>query len=261
MQPARHWLSDYDLARYWDLSFRDETKREVDFIESAAARFATGSVRRVLELGSGGGRLVVELAARGYEPIGLDINEHALRYLRGRLARRGLHAQVLHADMATFQLDAPADMALCTFDTFRYLCSERAARSCLRSVAAALRPGGLFILGLHLLPPEAELRCVERWSGRHGRTTVTVTLRVMETDLRCRLERVRFCMLVRNGSGQRRARFELPLRTYSARQFKRLLAAVPQLQLCVVYDFWYEIDEPIALSDEAADIVAVLRRV
>jgi SAM-dependent methyltransferase len=177
-----------------------------------------------------------------------------------RLARRGLHAQLLHADMASFKLERPVDLAICTFNTFRCLCTERAARSCLQSVAGAVRPGGLFILGLHLLPPEAEAQCLERWSARHAGTTVTVTFRVLAVERRRRIERIRVCMLVRNGRGERRLRIELPMRLYSARQFRRLLSSVPEFELCQVYDFWYEIDDPIELDDEAGDVVVVLRR-
>ena len=47
---------------------------------------------------------------------------------------------------------------------------------------------------------------------------------------------------------------------YTARQFRRLLAGVPALELCDVYDFWYEIDQPMKLNDDRADTVFVLRK-
>ena len=47
---------------------------------------------------------------------------------------------------------------------------------------------------------------------------------------------------------------------YTAAQFRRLLAAVPSLELCDVYDFWYEIDQPFELNDEMSDTVFILRR-
>jgi hypothetical protein len=46
---------------------------------------------------------------------------------------------------------------------------------------------------------------------------------------------------------------------YTAAQFRRLLARVPGLELCGVYDFWYEIDHPLVLSDDLSDTVFVLR--
>ena len=57
-----------------------------------------------------------------------------------------------------------------------------------------------------------------------------------------------------------RLRDEFSFRMYTARQFRRLLASVPSLELCDVYDFWYEIDHPLELNDDRADTVFVLRR-
>ena len=98
------------------------------------------------------------------------------------------------------------------------------------------------------------------WSARHGRTKVTVTLRVLAMDRQSRLERLRVSLLVRNGARELRLRDEFPLRLYTADQFRELLSAVPSLELCDVYDFWYEIDQPLRLTDEIADTVFVLRK-
>jgi len=50
------------------------------------------------------------------------------------------------------------------------------------------------------------------------------------------------------------------LRMYTPRQFRRLLASVPSLELCDVYDFRYDIERPSTLNDEMAYTVFVLRR-
>jgi hypothetical protein len=47
---------------------------------------------------------------------------------------------------------------------------------------------------------------------------------------------------------------------YTAAQFRRLLATVPSLQLCDVYDFWYEIDHPLKLNNEISDTVFILQK-
>jgi hypothetical protein len=101
---------------------------------------------------------------------------------------------------------------------------------------------------------------VERWSASHGSTNVTVTLRVVATDRRRRIETIRILMRVRSGSRDLRLRTQFPFRMYTARQFRRLLASVPQFELCDVYDFWYEIDHPLELNDEITDAVFVLRK-
>ena len=79
----------YDYPQYWDLAFRSETKLEADFIEQACQRYCGSPVRRLLEPGCGGGRLVLETAARGYAVTGVDLSASAIRYVSRRLKHRG----------------------------------------------------------------------------------------------------------------------------------------------------------------------------
>ena len=250
----------YDHPRYYDIAFRSETRPEADFIEAACRKYCPFPVKRLLEPACGSGRLVVELAARGYRMTGFDLSRPSLDYLKRRLVRRGLRARTFCGDMADFRLPAPVDAAYCTFDSFRHLLTEAAARRHLECVADALRPGGIYVLGFHLLPLDASEECTERWTERHGRTQVTVTLRVLETDRRRRIERLRVSLLVRNGEKTLRLRHEFPFRMYTAAQFRRLLAKVPKLELCDVYDFWYDIHDPLVLDDELSDAVFILRK-
>jgi hypothetical protein len=89
---------------------------------------------------------------------------------------------------------------------------------------------------------------------------VTVTLRVLATDRRQRIESLRVSMLVRSGPKTFRLRDDFPFRIYTADQFRSLLAQVPSLELCDVYDFWYDINEPLTLDDEMADTVFILKK-
>ncbi len=250
----------YNRPQYYDLAFRSETRPEADFIEAACRKYCPFRVRRLLEPACGTGRLIAELAARGYRMTGLDLSGPSLKYLKRRLARRRLHASILQADMADFRLAAPMDAAYCTFDSFRHLLTERAARRHLQCMAKSLRPGGIYILGFHLLPPDTAEECIERWTERHGRTQVTVTLRVLATDRRRRIETLRVSLLVRNGLKELRLRHDFPFRMYTAAQFRRLLAATPSFELCDVYDFWYEIDHPFELNDDLSDSVFILKK-
>lgn len=262
----------YDYPQYYDIAFQSETVPEAEFIEAACRKYAFGPVRWLLEPACGTGRLVVELARRGVRVVGLDTNLAALGYLRRRLQRRKLPGLVFAADMSRFALARPVDAAYCTFDSFRHLLTEQAAWQHLECMAKAVRPGGIYILGFHLLPPDASEQCTERWSERRGRLQVTVTLRVLRCDRRRRIEWIRISVLVRKGPPKHpkrsnpqpaqviRFQDEFPLRIYTARQFRRLLAKTPQWELVDVYDFWYEIDHPRNWTDEMADAVFILRR-
>src|SRR6266480_2498833 len=185
----------YDYPQYYDIAVQAYTGREADFIEAACRKYCRFDARRLLEPACGSGRLITELAARGYQVTGFDISERALGYLRRRLARRRLHAETFEAEMSDFRLDKPVDAAYCTVNTFRHLLAEQAARSHLERIAACLRPGGIYILGLHLLS-DVDDDDPKRWTQQRGKTKVTVTLRELRTDRRRRIENLRVCLLV-----------------------------------------------------------------
>lgn len=250
----------YDYPQYFDWAFEDETPAEAKFIAAACEKFAVGKVRRLLEPACGGGRLVVEMARRGYEVLGFDNNRRMVDYVAKRIARGKLSAEVFEADMVDFRLPKPVDAAFNTFNTFRHLTTDEAALGHLRCVARALRPGGLFILGMHLLPPDASLDCVERWRAERGTTRIHYTLRVVASSRRTRLERCRISLLVRKPGREFRLRDEFDLRLYNATQFRELLAQVPELEHCATYDFDYDLDRPTQFDNRLSDAVFVLRK-
>jgi len=249
----------YDFPAYYDLAVRWETRAEADFIASACKRYVAFPVRRLFEPGCGSGRLVVALAQRGYELTACDVNEHALAYLRRKLDRRGLVAKCFRGDMADFSVRGRVDSAFCTFNSFRHLLTEGQARRHLECVARAVRPGGIYILGFHLLPLDVAEESEERWRAKHGSIRLHATLRVVHTDRQRRLERLRMNLLVRSPRRSQRIVSEFPLRMYTAAQFRRLLQRVRQWELCDVYDFWYDIRRPRRLDDVITDAVFVLR--
>lgn len=250
----------YNHPRYYDIAFHDDTPTEADFIEAACRKYCDFPVKQLLEPACGTGRLVTELAARGYRATGFDLSRPSLDFLRKRLTRRKLRATAVEADMTDFRMVKPVDAAYCLVNTFRLLLTEEAAQKHLECVAASLRPGGIYILGLHLLPMDASEECIERWTQRVGKTQVTVTLRVLATDRRRRIEDLRMSMLVREKGVEKRFRDEFQFRMYTASQFRRLLAGVPSLTLCDVYDFWYEIDQPLKLDEEITDTIFILKK-
>ena len=250
----------FDYPQYYDIAFQAHTRQEADFIEAACRKYCPFGARRLLEPACGSGRLITELTARGYQATGFDLSQPALSYLRRRLARRLLHAETFEAEMSNFRLGRPVDVAYCTVNTFRHLLTEQAARGHLECVAGSLRPGGIYILGLHLLPLGGHKEDSDCWTQRRSETEVSVTVRLLRTDRRRRIEDVQLCLMARSGSKELRLQHAFQLRTYTARQFRRLLDSVPSLELCDVYDFRYDIAQPFAPNNEMAYSVFVLRR-
>ncbi len=184
-----------------------------------------------------------------------------LKFLDQRLKRKGLKAKTYLQDMSHFEVAKPYDCVLNTFNTFRHLMNDEAALGHLKSVAAALRKGGLFFFGLHLMPKDADDHCIERWRAHSGKTSVFYTLRVVNWDRKKREETLRVCMLIRKPNQEPiRVQSELLLRTYRLPQMLALLRQVPELELVETFDFWYEIDEPIKLSEDICDTLFVLRK-
>jgi SAM-dependent methyltransferase len=255
----------YAAPRYWDLAFSDETRPEADFLEAVA--FETLGIQSgdVLESGCGGGRQVMELSRRGWNVTGIDLEPACVQHVRQRLLRRRHstargRASVLLADMSNFRLNQQFDLAHCLVNTFRHLTSDALALGHLRCIAKALRPGGLYVLGLHLLPPDALEYDCERWSIRHGATRITTTIRVLDFNRRTRLEVVRFSLKVTSSRGVQRFRTDHTLRIYRADQIRRLLRQVPEFTLLGVYDFAYDLRRPLPLDDQLGDTVLVLQR-
>jgi len=225
-----------------------------------AERYAVGPVKRLLEPGCGGGRLVVELARRGFRVAGFDNNEKSIAYLKDRIAREQLPATAYLDDMVEFRVKRPVDAMFSTFNTFRHLTTAAAAERHLHAAAAALRPGGIYVLGFHLLPPDASDDCTERWRAKGPGTDVCYTLRVVEADRKRQHERLRVTMLVRRRQRELRLATEFDLRTYSMRQVRRMFARVPEFELCETYDFAYDADAPVPLDDELSDAIFILRK-
>ncbi len=252
----------YDHPQYFDMVFRDETAGEVSFFEKAFHSFVPRPVSRVLEPGCGGGRLVVDLAAKGYAVTGLDLNQRMLNYLGRRLRRRGLQADLIRGDMTAMNFDEDFDAAFCTFNTFRHLLSDRDAVQHLRSVADHLHGGGIYILGMHLIPLDADPECIERWSASHGGTRVHVTIRVVDFNRKTRQETLRVSVKAQKPSGAiQRIRSEFPLRIYTPDQARELLAQVDDVfEIAGIYDFDYDIDQPRKFDEDLTDALFVLRK-
>ena len=139
-------LDLYGNPRYYEIafSFRD-IGQEVDVFEECFHRHSRIPVRRVLELGCGPSPHVGELAGRGYEYVGLDINELMLDYAKERAKDLGAAATFIRADMRHFSLRTPVDFVYVMLGSL-YAETTDDLLSHFAAVAQALNPGGLYLL-------------------------------------------------------------------------------------------------------------------
>lgn len=253
-------LDWYETPLYYDLVFDADTEREADFLEGAAARFGRCIGRRVLEPACGSGRLVAEMARRGWSVSGFDASEAMLRFARARLAEARLRAELSLDRMEAFRARRRFDLAHCGVSTFKYLLSEADARAHLARVAAALVPGGLYVLGLHLTDYADEGRQRERWVAEREGVRVVCNIQSWPADRRRRRERVRSRLRVVESGRTRQLETHWDFRTYDARELRRLLRSVPELEHVATYDFDYDLGAARELDDSQLDVVLVLRR-
>ncbi|MFL5873989.1 MAG: class I SAM-dependent methyltransferase [Solirubrobacterales bacterium] len=123
----------------------------------------------VLELGCGTGRVALHLARRGHRVVGLDRDPELL----AALAERGadLPLGTVEADARAFGLDEPVSLVLAPTHLLQLLPEPAQRRECLRSVAAALEPGGLLAAAIiesmpepdGAPPPLPDVREVDGW--------------------------------------------------------------------------------------------------
>jgi ubiquinone/menaquinone biosynthesis C-methylase UbiE len=120
----------------------DETRAAADKVERA---LGLSSPAKVLDVPCGDGRISIELAARGHDVTGVDLNETFLAEAARKAGDRGLSARWEQGDMRDLSFESEYEAALNFWGSFGYFDeggNERTAASAWR----ALTPGGRFLI-------------------------------------------------------------------------------------------------------------------
>ena len=159
----------YDHPRLYEAAFGWDPAPEIEFYGACLAAHGTGKVKRILETGCGTGRILLGLAEKGYEAVGVDLNQTMVEYAAEKARERGLKMELYTADMAEFTLERPCDGAFCAISTFRYLLTDEQIKGHLECMAAALRPGAVYAIDLELLgdPEKFEVGLQDEWELVH----------------------------------------------------------------------------------------------
>lgn len=261
--PQPEQIDWYETPLYYDIVFDADTRREADFLEAVHRRHGRTGGRSSLELACGTGRLVRELNARGWRASGFDLGEPMLAFARDRMAREGLDARLWQDRMESFRTPRGRryDLAHCLVSTFKYLLTEEDALACLEGVAAALKPGGIFVLGLHLTDPENHRPLHERWVAARDGIRVVCNTRTWPPQGNSRLEPMRCRLRVSLPEGcvrEQETRWEV--RSYTAAQLRRLLRKCGTFATLACHDFRHDPEETRRFDDEYSDLVLVLGR-
>ena len=247
--------SPYGDPTDYDILMTPGTAAEVDGIERTAHSWLgrarpPGAALTFLEPGCGTGRYLRVLAARGHRAIGFDIDPRMLDFARAALRARGhaRRARVFRASMTNFAArlrPARADFAFNLHNTIRHLESDEAMLRHFSEMARALRPHGLYAVGISLSQYGEEPVQEDVWVGRRGRRTVRQLVQYLPPGTRehgparQRFERVVSHVAIERPRGVEHFDSTYELRCYDARQWERLLARSALRQRATV-DWWGE---------------------
>lgn len=250
----------YDYPKYYDLIFGSDWKAEFDFLEDVFEKHTERVVERLFEPACGTGRLLIKFAQAGYQVAGNDLNPKAIDYCNARLERNGYERTAVVGDMTDFTVKKKFDAAFNTINSFRHIGTEQGAVGHLKCIADSLYKGGLYVLGLHLTPTVGPPIQSESWSAQKGALCVNSHMWSIELDLKKRNEHLGMTFDIYTPKKQFRLEDRMDYRTYTSKQFTSLLKKVPELETVEVYDFSYEIDDPVKIDPTSEDVVFIFRK-
>jgi SAM-dependent methyltransferase len=229
----------YADAMVYDILHAPGTAAEIDALERLAARHVRTRRARLrwLEPACGSGRCVRLAARRGTPCTGFDLDGGMVAYANERIDRAGLSpaARCVVADMRTFVDDGAItpnsfEFAFNTINSFRHLMSDRDALAHLEQTARALRPGGVYAVGLSTTAYGLEFPSEDVWTGARGPVRVTQTVQYVPPAGKtggARMERVFSHLLIERPSGEEHRDSTYALRAYSLDQWLDLVARSP----------------------------------
>ncbi|HSS00891.1 MAG TPA: class I SAM-dependent methyltransferase, partial [Kofleriaceae bacterium] len=135
-------LFDEDYLRTLPFLTPQATQAEAEFVIDAM-NLSAGA--QLLDVGCGYGRHAMELAARGFHVVGLDLSTPLLVRGGEEAHRRGLTINFIRGDMRELDFEAQFDGAYCLFSTFGYF-DEETNKKTVANIARALRPGGKLLI-------------------------------------------------------------------------------------------------------------------
>ena len=202
-------------AGAYDSLYQDKDyPAECAALEEAFRAYAAAPVRSVLELGCGTGGHGLELAARGYEVVGVDRSEEMLDRARAKAAARGVALTLRHGDLRECDLQRTFDAALMMFAVLGYQLANADVSAALRAARRHLVPGGLLAFDVWYGPavltqrPGERLREVPTSTGTIRRAaTSTLDLSVQVCTVRYRLWHMERDAVVAEAEEEHRMRF------------------------------------------------------
>ncbi len=137
------------IARVYDkLNAEIDYGAWADFIERCFDRFLPERPQIVLDLACGTGSMTLQLAARGYDMIGIDGSADMLSVAYDRRAGKE-NILLLQQDMRAFELYGTVGAITCCLDSMNYLLTNEALSETLACAHNYLDPDGLLLFDMN----------------------------------------------------------------------------------------------------------------
>jgi SAM-dependent methyltransferase len=244
----------------YDILHSPHTAGEIDLFQSCARDWSAPR-GPWLEPACGSGRYLRVLAERGIRSTGFDLDQRMLDYARGVLRRKNQLARVrLHqADMADFIGtigSARYAIALNPVNTLRHLHRPRQVTEHLRQIAVALKPGGLYLVGISFSRYGEEEPTEDVWTARRGSCSVRQIVQYLPPERRKRMERVFSHLQVDRPRGRSYLDSSYHLRSYDLDQWKGVIRRSPLHRVGAIDD----LGNPVTDDIETSYQIEVLRK-
>jgi SAM-dependent methyltransferase len=208
-------LYDVDMAR--NMPFDD-----VGFYTGLAARVAG----RVLEVGCGNGRILLELLKRGVDAYGIDRSAAMLAELRRKAGSAPLSGRVIRMDARSLAFKEAFALVLCPYSLITYMTAERDAERMLGGIRRALTARGRVVIDAFVPQPElpsAGFRV--DYQRPHGQAVLTREKRV--TSLTPGLNRIerRYGLAAADGTRLESIETSEDIRLFAPETLRNLLVA------------------------------------
>lgn len=151
VEDLSNFSSNLEIKKY-----REEklslNKKQANMISQYLLKY---NAPRVFEIGTGNGRLIIELKNRGVidSALGVDISKSRIDFAKKWIAEEGLNdsIKVIKADILDFKHFGFFDVCIIVTDTFGYFdaIKEGVSSQVLDYFRKSLKPGGLLIMELY----------------------------------------------------------------------------------------------------------------
>ncbi len=144
----------WEEGEYYDKSYLDDpheqrnrsgtfVRKQVSFIRR---QLRSGKKAKMLDLACGIGQVSIELARRGFQTTGTDLNRYFLAVCRRNARKAEVRVRFIRADMRDLPFESGAfDVVVCFNHSIGIFRDEAENRRAFGEAARVLRPGGKFL--------------------------------------------------------------------------------------------------------------------